>query len=1100
MKTCPACGRENGDDARFCTACGSVLEEAAPAREERKVVTVLFCDLVGSTARAERMDPEDVRALLSTYHERVRSELERYGGTVEKFIGDAVMALFGAPTAHEDDPERAVRAALGIRDWAREQQNLHVRIGITTGEALVSLEADPRAGEGMASGDVVNTAARLQSAAPVDGILVDEQTRRATERAIELAECEPAQAKGKKEPIAAWEALEARSRFGVDVRQIGRTQLVGRSHELQALVGALERVRREREPQLVTLVGVPGIGKSRLVWELFQRLDAEPDLTTWRQGRSLPYGEAITFWAIGEMVKAQANVLDTDSPALTQEKLRAAVGTLVADPADAQWIERRLRPLVGLETEGELGADRRDETFAAWRRFFEALAEHRPLVLIFEDLHFADDGLLDFVDHLVDWASGVPILVVGTARPELLARRPGWGGGKPNALTLSLTALSDEETAQLLHALIERPVLEAEVQEKLLERAGGNPLYAEEFARLLGEREEVGELRLPETVQGLIAARIDALPPDEKGLLQDASVLGKVFWLGAAAELAGLERWATEERLHALERKEFVRRERRASVSGEVEYAFRHLLVRDVAYGQIPRGERAEKHRLSAHWIEALSRPEDHAELLAYHYVAALELAQAAGRPTAELTDPARLALKDAGDRAFVLNAFESAGRSYERALQLWPKDAVDRPELMFRLAEALSLAGDERRERALEAARSALVEAGDVELAGQADALLAEYWWHRADRDRAFEHLERASQLVADASPSAAKAHVLSQVSRYLAIAEEGEEAIRIGREALEMAESLGLDELRAHALNNVGLAKLLLGDREGLSDLERSIEIAVAAKSPEAARAYNNLASVYWLLGDGRRSRRLFDEAVRVGEELGSVTIGRYARIVRIQLYFVEGDWNKAFLEADAFIAACEAGQPHYLESSVRSDRAKARLARGDLDGALDDIGKAIDHARGAKDPQALMPTLSRAARLYAEVGRVGEATAAADEVRRFGAGIAHAELAWVARTLNRVDEVRRMIDQQRLENRWDDAALALLDERFDQAADIFYEIGHLDDEADARLRAAERHVRQGRRAEADVQLQKALAFYRSVGAARYLREAEALLAASA
>jgi class 3 adenylate cyclase/tetratricopeptide (TPR) repeat protein len=1100
MKTCPACGRENGDDARFCSGCATPLEQSPRAREERKVVTVLFCDLVGSTARAERMDPEDVRTLLSAYHERVRSELERYGGTVEKFIGDAVMALFGAPTAHEDDPERAVRAALAIRNWAQEEGDLQVRIGITTGEALVSLGADPRAGEGMASGDVVNTAARLQGSAPVDGILVDEQTRRATERAIDYGRYEPVVAKGKEEPIVVWEALEARSRFGVDVRQIGGTQLVGRSDELQALVGALNRVRREREPQLVTLVGVPGIGKSRLVWELFQRLDAEPDLTTWRQGRSLPYGEGISFWAIAEMVKAQTNVLDTDGPDVTQEKLRTAVGSLVADPADAQWLERRLRPLVGLEAASELGSDRRDETFAAWRRFFEALAEQRPLVLVFEDLHFADDGLLDFVDHLVDWASGVPILVVGTARPELLARRPGWGGGKPNALTLSLSALSNEDTAQLLHTILGRPVLDAEVQEKLLERAGGNPLYAEEFARLLGERDEIDDLRLPETVQGLIAARIDALPHDEKALLQDASVLGKVFWLGAAAELARLERWTAEERLHALERKEFVRRERRATVSGEVEYAFRHLLVRDVAYGQIPRGERAEKHRLAAGWIEALGRTEDHAELLAHHYVAALELAQAAGRPSGELTDPARLALKEAGDRAFALNSFPTSARSYERALRLWPVDAPDRPELMFRLGRALTLAGDERREQALEEARSALVGAGDAELAGQADALLAEYWWHRGDRDRAFQHLERALGLVAAAPPSAAKAHVLSQVSRYRAIAEENEEALRIGLEALEMAESLGLDDLRAHALNNVGLARFNSGDRQGLADLEHSIEIAVAARSPEAARAYNNLASVIWVLGDGRRSRHLLDEAVRVGEELGSVTIGRYARIVRIQISFHEGDWDRAFREADAYIAACEAGNPHYLESSIRSERAKARLARGDDDGALDDIRKAIDHARGAKDPQALMPALARATRLFAEVERLDEATRAADEVRAFGAGIAASELAWVARKLDRVDEVRQMVEQRRFESRWDDAALALLDERFDEAADILYEIGHLDDEADARLRAAERHVREGRRAEADLQLQKALAFYRSVGATRYLRRAESLLAASA
>jgi class 3 adenylate cyclase/tetratricopeptide (TPR) repeat protein len=1101
MKRCPNCGRENPNDARFCSNCATPLDDAPRAREERKVVTVLFCDLVGSTARAERMDPEDVRAILSGYHERVRAELERHGGTVEKFIGDAVAALFGAPTAHEDDPERAVRAALAVREWANGGQDLQVRIGITTGEVLVSLGARPERGEGMASGDVVNTAARLQSAAAVNGILVDETTHRATERAIEYAASPPVRAKGKEEPIAVWEPLEARSRFGVDVRQIGRSPLVGRRRELEALEGTLERVIEEREPQLVTLVGVPGIGKSRLVYELFQHADAQPELVTWRQGRSLPYGPGVSFWALAEMVKAQAGVLETDGPEHTEEKLRRMLAG-VAEEEDAHWFERHLRPLVGLEAGTAVTDDRRTEAFAAWRRFFEALAEQRPLVLVFEDLHFADDGLLDFVDHLVDWASGVPILAVGTARPELLARRPGWGGGKSNALTLSLSALSDQETAHLVHALLDRPVLEARVQEKLLERAGGNPLYAEEFARLLHDREAAEELPLPETVQGLIAARIDGLPPDEKTLLQDAAVLGKVFWLGAVTELGELERWTAEERSHALERKEFVRRERRSSVTGEFEYAFRHLLVRDVAYGQIPRGTRADKHRLAARWIEALGRPEDHAELLAHHYVAALELAEAAGLPTADLSEPARLALKEAGDRAFALNAFTAAARSYERALALGQEDAADRPELMFRFAHALAVLEDERREQALEQARAALVAAGNEELAGQADALLAEVWWHRGDHDRLVQHLERAQQLVAAVPPSPAKAHVLSQVSRYRALAEESEEAIRVGLEALAMAEDLGLDELRAHALDNVGLAKIHLGDLEGIADLERSIEIAVAAKSPEAARAYNNLAAITWLLGDLRRASELFDEAVRASDELGSATIGRYSRIITIQLYFSRGEWSEGFRRADEFIAACEAGEPHYLESAIRGERALARLARGDVDGALDDMAKAIESARRAQDPQAVLPTLARAVRLYAEAGRLDEARQLADELlAEHGVGShSFSALAWVAHALDCVEEVTAAIDRARPETRWADAARAVVQDRFEEAADLFYDIGQLDDEADARLRAAEKLVRDGRRDEADGQLQKALAFYRSVGATRYVREAQSVLAASA
>ena len=645
------------------------------ARRERKVVTVLFADLVGFTSRAESLDPEDVEAILRPYHQRLRDELERHGGTVEKFIGDAVMALFGAPIAHEDDPERAVRAALAIREWAEEAGDLEVRIGITTGEALVSLDARPEAGEGMASGDVVNTASRLQAAAPTNGILVDETTYRATERAISFEDAEPVEAKGKAEPVPVFRVVERRALYGVDVQHGAATPLVGRQDELDVLAGALARARKERRPQLVTLVGVPGIGKSRLVLELFRMVEADLELITWRQGRSLPYGEGMAFWGLAEMVKGQAGILETDSAEEAGAKLRAATEDVLEEPGELRWVETHLRPLVGIAGEADLEGKGQAEAFAAWRRFLEALAERGPLVLVFEDLHWADDGLLDFVDYLVDWAVEVPLLVVCTARPELVARRPGWGGGKANALTISLSALTDEETARLVHALLERAVLPAELQTKLLERAGGNPLYAEEFARMVEERgsSDDGELRLPESLQGLVAARLDGLSAEEKALVQDAAVIGKVFWGSALAALDGRERWTLEEALHVLERKQFVRRERRSSVGGETQYAFLHLVIRDVAYGQIPRAQRAEKHRLAAEWIQSLTpdRTEDRAEMLAHHYLAALELFGSAGIDTTPLVAPARDALREAGDRALVLNAFSAAERYYDAALDL---------------------------------------------------------------------------------------------------------------------------------------------------------------------------------------------------------------------------------------------------------------------------------------------------------------------------------------------------------------------------------------------------------------------------------------------
>src|SRR6266850_5767310 len=312
MTVCPSCGQENAPGAKFCSECGVGLLVATRPREERKVVTVLFADLVGFTAQAERLDPEDVRSVLAPYYARLRGELERFGGTVEKFIGDAVMALFGAPVAHEDDPERAVRAALAIRDWAREEDAVQVRIAVNTGEALINLGARPEAGEGMAAGDVVNTTARLQSAAPINGIIVGETTYRATSQSIEFRELEPVEAKGKVEPLAVWEALDARARVGTEAVST-QAPLVGRSRELDQLVDSFERAVQESSPQLVTLVGVPGIGKSRLVLELATILDERPDLVYWRHGRSLPYGEGVTFWALSEIVKAQAGILETDS-------------------------------------------------------------------------------------------------------------------------------------------------------------------------------------------------------------------------------------------------------------------------------------------------------------------------------------------------------------------------------------------------------------------------------------------------------------------------------------------------------------------------------------------------------------------------------------------------------------------------------------------------------------------------------------------------------------------------------------------------------------------------------------------------------------------
>jgi class 3 adenylate cyclase/tetratricopeptide (TPR) repeat protein len=1104
VQICQHCGRENAEDARFCSGCGSPLATVPErGREERKVVSVLFADLVGFTARAERLDPEDVRATLSPYYARLRSELERHGGTVEKFIGDAVMAVFGAPVAHEDDPERAVRAALAIREAIAEEGRLRVRVAVTTGEALVALGARAGEGEGIAAGDVVNTAARLQNAAPVDGILVDEATFRATRRAIDYRETESVTAKGKSEPVPVWEAREARARFGVDVSQ-GGAPLVGRRRELDFLTDALARAREERSPQLVTLVGVPGIGKSRLVYELSLAVDAEPDLIFWRQGRSLPYGEGVTYWALAEMTKVHAGILETDTPEEAERKLVESVSDLV--PNGAERMLENLRPLVGLGSDGEPGGDQRTERFAAWRQFFEALAEQRPTVLVFEDLHWADDDLLDFVDHLVDWGTGVPLLVVCTARPELLERRPGWGGGKPNALTLSISALSDEDTARLFASLLERAVLPAELQTSLLARAGGNPLYAEQFARLLVETGSGENLSLPENVQGIIAARLDGLPAQEKQLVQDAAVLGKVFWLGAVCAVGGRGRQEAEEGLHALERKEFVRRERRSSVGAEDEYAFRHLLVRDVAYGQIPRGTRAERHERAADWIEALGRPEDHAEMLAHHYLEALRLHRAAGQEEqTELVEQARLAGRDAGGRALALGAFPAAARFYEAALELWPRDDPERPELL--LGYGRSRFDDITLDDAvLEEATEGLLRLGNPEAAAEAQTMLGSIWWIRADRDQAFEHLERARRLVEDRAPSWGKAYVLQELSRFEMMAENFERAIALGTESLRLAEELGLDDVRARNLNTLGVARVHGGDPGGIEDLEQSVVLAGAVHSHEECSAAGNLAWLVAITGDLGRAWELHEQSTRIADRVGLAGFIKWNRAEHVFHCHWQGRWDEALATADAFIAEVEAGSSHYMETSCRYIRGAIRLARGDADGAIADAGRATEVARGAKDPQTLNPALAFEARAKATVGDRAGASVLADELlaawRDSGVRPPHESVdgAWAFRELGRSKEFAEALGRARAQTPWHVAAARITAGDLAGGADAYAEIGSVPDEAYARLRSADELVRAGRRADADGQLRLALPVFVHLGATAWTAEGEALLAASA
>jgi class 3 adenylate cyclase/tetratricopeptide (TPR) repeat protein len=1103
MAACPACGYENRDGAKFCSECGHALSAAAPSlREERKVVTVLFADLVGFTSQAEKLDPEEVRAVLAPYHAQLREQLERFGGTVEKFIGDAVMALFGAPLAHEDDPERAVRAGLRIRDVLAEEGRLHVRIGITTGEALVALGARPNEGEGMAAGDVVNTAARLQAAAPTDGILVDEPTYRATRDVIDYAAFDSIEAKGKAERIVVWKAVAARARFGVDVAARGRADLVGRRAEHSLLLDALARVRRDGEPQLVTITGVPGIGKSRLVYELFKAVETGTELTYWRQGRCLPYGDGVTFWALAEIAKSHAGILETDSADAAEEKIRRAAREALGEEAEAEWLLRHLRPLVGLGAEHELAGDRRGESFAAWRRLFEALAERYPLVLVVEDLQWADAGLLDFLEELVRRVSGVPLLVLCTTRPELFESRPAWGGGGLNAVTVALSPLDDAETAQLVQTLVARAALRPDVHAELLARAGGNPLYAEEFARMAAELGADGDVPVPESVQGIIAARLDLLPPEVKNLLQSAAVVGKVFWTGAVAALGADD---VHTGLQTLEDKDFVRRARRSSVEGEEEFAFRHILTRDVAYAQIPRARRAEKHVLAAQWIESLSpdRAEDRAEMLAYHYGSALELGRVAGVQLEGVAEGARFALRDAGDRASSLYAFPAAARFYGSALELWPEDR-ERPALLFRYGRAKWQAEAGGREELIEA-QAGLVASGDLETAAEAKSALAYVDWMAGRRDEAFGHLQSGLELVQDLPASRAKVRLLSTLARYQALAGAAERSIPLAREAVELAEKVADDELRVLALLTLGTNEALESPIVAAATIEQAVDLARRANSAEIVRAYNNLAFAWHRAGHVSRAREALDASLEAAEQFGAVVVARFTRAGLALTYaYRAGRWDDVLLFADRFLAET-ADTSHYQESNVRRIRALILFARDDDAGALEDVRAALPRSRQVGDPQRLTPDLATCSRILLGAGLRDEAEALIDEllglVQQKGYPLS-SELDDVAVVLLALDR-RGDLDvvlQGIPTTPWSAAARLYAEGDFGAAAAAYSDLGSRVEEAYSRLRAAESLAAEGRGAEAEEEAGKALAFYRTVGATRHIREAEALSAVSA
>ena len=890
-RVCTACGTANDAAARFCNNCGNRLIAETPAAPstpapapatapaasrpgravERKVITALFCDVVGSTELAERLDPEDVDRYMSAYHARARKVIEAHGGVVEKFIGDAVVGIFGAPATHEDDPARAVRASLLIlRDLADSGLDIHVRIGVHTGEALVRVGDDRTPEEGFATGDCLNTAARLQNAAPVDGIAVGDPTYRLTAGQFEWADLGPMALKGKALPLQVWQPLEAAAPATRPTRDES-TPFVGRDAELTALQQAFEAAVRTSSQQIVTIVAEPGLGKSRIVRELRRRVESEVPGTIWRQGRCLPYGDGVAFWALGEIVKSHAGILETDDQETLAQRLEAIL--VEADPELRAWMGNRLAPLVGLRTDVEPPSQ--DEAFAAWRRFLVSVATDAPAVFVVEDLHWADAAMVAFLLDLADQPAPRPILIVVTARPAIAERHPTWLANAAASAVLQLVSLDDAAIAGLIGATLTDAA--PELLQTVLERAAGSPLYAEQLAALVRERglsatdATLEERDIPPTIQALLAARIDALPRELKPALLDASVIGKVFWSGAVAAVESQERSAVEPALSDLERRELTRSKHPSSMADEAEYGFWHALLREVAYSFLPRAARLTKHRAAAAWITAKAGGGlgDLAEIVVDHLRRAEELADATGA-AGELTS-IRSDLADALLAAASHARRVEPGRAIgylQGALDLLSEDDPRRGAALGAIGRAV-LERSEYPEAAahLRRAQSWFDDHGDPLAAAELAVPLSAALKASGHSDEATAARDQARPVLeTNAGPG-----LVALLAVETTATDESDLAIARADVALRLAERLGLPEPPLARIVR-GISLLELGDRSGEAEVRRGIDLArVSGDLRQALTGFTKLALTLSEHATAQDALAVFDEGLAFAQDHG-------------------------------------------------------------------------------------------------------------------------------------------------------------------------------------------------------------------------------------
>jgi len=882
---------------------------------ERRFVSVLFADLVGFTPLSENRDAEDVRELLSRYFELAAGVIARYGGEVEKFIGDAVMAVWGTPVAQEDDAERAVRAALdlveAVGEFGRHASidHLAARAAVLTGEAVVNLGA---AGQGMVAGDLVNAASRVQALAAPGSVLVGEATRRATERAIAYSDAGTHEVKGRTESIALWQAVSITAGRRGDLRRdILEPPFVGRERELRLLKELFNASADQRKAYLVSVIGIAGIGKSRLAWELQKYLDGIDRTIRWHEGRCLSYGDGVSYWAFAEMVRMRAGIAEGEEAVSARAKLRAAVELHVADPDEREWIEPRLAQLLALEDRD--GAPSQD-LFAGWRLFLERVAESGAVVLVFEDMQWADAALLEFLEYLLDWSRNHPIFVLALARPELAERHANWAAGLRSATTLAIEPLADEAMEALLDGFA--PGLPEDIRRQVLHRAEGVPLYAVEIVRMLLDRglveqkgngyrpaREIDILEVPETLQALIAARLDGLNVDERRLLQDASILGKSFTSAALSAVTDLPQQAFESLLTALVRKEILSLQADPRSPERGQFSFLQDLLRQVAYEMLPRSERKARHIAAATYLEQESRAgeQDVAEIVASHYLTALEFDPDAS-DAGVLRAKVQITLVKAGERAESVAASENARRYYEQALEL-VESRLERAELHERAGRmaTLALRRDEARAH-LEQAIADFEEVGLTHPAARVRAQLGVHTWqHEGDIERAIGDLEEAFGVLAGEERDADLGMLAVTLGRPLFFAGRLDDAMARTELALEIAESLLLPEVLSHGLNTKALILAARGRHAEAELLMRhALEVALAGElSGPALRAYRNLAGILSNRDRIREGLELALRGVELGRKIGDRGVDEALRgWVRGNMLLL-GQWDEVFAE---------------------------------------------------------------------------------------------------------------------------------------------------------------------------------------------------------